>query len=112
MGVTLPLSHSQRGPYIFKIQGQVHHFTPTSIRPGYGTTPVCAQLYFLVTSQDANIRMDDKHNTECDETLMRQLSEFMEKNNILAKSLQMMKEVEEEINPTLDRIPNLFFFNT
>ncbi|PIC25660.1 hypothetical protein B9Z55_018506 [Caenorhabditis nigoni] len=81
------------GPYTFKIHGQVYH-SVGPLHPASGKTPKYGQIYFLDSRQAAEERMNAKSNTNCDKTIMEELSILMADINIFAKSFQMMGDVE------------------
>ncbi|XP_011869885.1 PREDICTED: uncharacterized protein LOC105563127, partial [Vollenhovia emeryi] len=102
-----PMDVVNHAPYCLKIHGQYHHLTSTAMRPGDGQAPRYAQLYFLDTEEAVNYRMNNEANQGCDQELMKDLSVFMVKNNELAKTFRMMREVERDLNPRGTEVPNL-----
>ncbi|XP_011858618.1 PREDICTED: uncharacterized protein LOC105556155 [Vollenhovia emeryi] len=102
-----PIDVVTLAPYCLKIHGQYHHLTSTAMRPGAGQAPRYAQLYFLDTEEAVHYRINNEANQGCDQALMKALSVFMVKNNKLAKTFKMMREVERDLNPRGTEVPNL-----
>ena len=84
-----------RGPYCFRIHGQVYHRT-SPLHPVMGNKPKYAQLYILDAEEALNQRMDMLENSGCEQRLMHTLGEWFSENNELASTFKMMREVELE----------------
>ncbi|KMQ88100.1 hypothetical protein RF55_12473 [Lasius niger] len=97
-------------PYCLKIHGQYHHLTSTAMRPADGQVSRFAQLYFLDTEEAVNHRMNNEANKGCDPALMKDLSCFMVQCNEFAKTFKMMRQVEQDLNPTGTEAKNLMSF--
>jgi len=53
----------QSGPYCFKIQGELHHFT-SALLPHGDQTPIYAQIYILDTVEQLNVRRANNNNLD------------------------------------------------
>jgi len=53
----------QSGPYCFKIQGELHHFTG-ALLPHGDQTPIYAQIYILDTVEQLNVRRANNNNLD------------------------------------------------
>jgi len=53
----------QPGPYCFKIQGELHHFTG-ALLPHNDQTPIYAQIYILDTAEQLNVRRVNNNNLD------------------------------------------------
>lgn len=93
MGAQLDIPDS-RGPYCFKIHGQVYH-NAGPLHPATGKPPAYGQIYVLDTDMAAEERMRHSKNTDCDEKIMSELSIFLSRNNPYAQCYFMMSEVEK-----------------
>lgn len=89
-----------RGPYLFKINGQVHYkFGP--LHPENTRKRSYAQLYIIDTAEATDRRMS--MNSTCDSSLMAKLHEMMLEVNPLAQKYRMMAEVESAENELAQR---------
>ena len=53
----------QLGPYCFKIQRELHHFTG-ALLPHADQTPIYAQIYILDTAEQLNVRRANNNNLD------------------------------------------------
>jgi len=53
----------QSGPYCFKIQGKLYHFTDTLLSYG-NRTPIYAQIYTLDIAEQLNVRRANNNNLD------------------------------------------------
>ncbi|EYB85550.1 hypothetical protein Y032_0296g1695 [Ancylostoma ceylanicum] len=82
-----------RGPYCYRIHGQVYHRIGT-LHPNQEERRQYGQIYILDTEQAAQQRLGNLQNANCDPALMVFLSEWFARNNIYAQSFKMMSEIE------------------
>ena len=87
---------SGRGPYCFKIHGQVYHRT-SALYPNQGDKPRYAQLYILDTQQASRQRSGFIENDETDPVLMLELSTLIAEINPYARAFKTMIEIEEQL---------------
>ncbi|XP_059147684.1 uncharacterized protein LOC131935318 [Physella acuta] len=83
-----------RGPFTFRIHGQVYHRSGT-LHPTEGVKPVFAQLYVLDKQVAISERLDNAANANCRRHIMETLYEVM-KENPFSLAYRMMYEVERE----------------
>jgi hypothetical protein len=82
-----------RGPYCFRIHGQVYHNTAA-----VGTTenPKYADLYFMDAAQASSYRANVEANGGCCRDLMEELDEMLRENNPYAAIYKKMRQVLEK----------------
>ena len=103
-----------RGPYVFKIHGQVFHRT-SHHQPINNQAPQYAQLYVVDSTQATTIRSEHPANEGCFPRILDKIDRFFRNNNRLADSYRILREVEakaiEEANNAGDEAPivNLVF---
>lgn len=121
-----------RGPYVFKVHGQVNVFTFLYVssffkvnfkvyhntchaQPATGQTRQYAQLYVIDSSEATEDRAQHPANKNCSRDLLDKLDRFFRAKNRLAQTYKMMRDVEAQANadlrPTIDAAPvvNLVF---
>lgn len=96
MGAQLDVPRG-RGPYCFKIHGQVYHFAGP-LHPDPGQRPAFGQIYILDTDQATDERLGNPANADCDPAVMAELSSLLLRTNPYAQAYKMMAEVEEKEN--------------
>ncbi|XP_014674663.1 PREDICTED: uncharacterized protein LOC106814819 [Priapulus caudatus] len=84
-----------RGPYAFRLHGQVYHRSG-SLHPPQGTTPSFSQLYILDAGQALQARMQQPANQQCLPDVMSLLQRVLQETNPYAASYKHMQEVEAE----------------
>ncbi|RCN51900.1 hypothetical protein ANCCAN_01988 [Ancylostoma caninum] len=82
-----------RGPYCYRIHGQVYHRLG-ALHPNTGGRQY-GQIYILDTELAAQQRLGNAQNLNCDPDVMLFLSRWFAANNIYAQSFKMMSEVEQ-----------------
>jgi hypothetical protein len=95
MGANL-VSPGGRGPYCFKIHGQIYHRTGT-LHPQNEQPRVFSQIYILDTEEATECRKSKPENEGCDGELMQLLGELMTDINPFAEAYKMLHEVELEM---------------
>jgi PIF1-like helicase/Helitron helicase-like domain at N-terminus/Helicase len=88
-------NRSSRGPYCFRIQGQVYHLT-SPVHPNGNTAPAYAQLYILDSAAALEQRMSIQANQVCSRDVMEKLDTLIREVNPFAKSYKLMREIELE----------------
>jgi hypothetical protein len=84
-----------RGPYVFKVHGQTYHKT-SHLQPTTQQAPQYAQLYVLDSTQATGIRQKHPANERCYPRILDQIDRFFRQHNRIARSYQMMREVEAQ----------------
>ncbi|XP_021965954.1 uncharacterized protein LOC110861154 [Folsomia candida] len=84
-----------RGPYTFRIHGQIYHLTG-NLHPDEGDSPKYSQLYIFDPNEASNQRINTSENSGCNIDLMKILSEWMSQNNKFTEAYRMLFEVEQE----------------
>ncbi|XP_070678029.1 uncharacterized protein [Malus domestica] len=92
-----PSINKRRGPYVFKINGQVHHLMG-SLLPPEGIDPKFAQLYIYDTQNEVNNRINCFNGSEPSEKLDQQIV------GDLIKMLDECNEVVKLFRLARDRI--------
>ncbi|CAG7725419.1 unnamed protein product [Allacma fusca] len=87
--------NDHRGPYVYKIHGQVYHIS-SPLHPQIGDSPKYAQLYILDPDEALRTRMAVYANKDCNENLMHELAQLLSAINNYAKAYKMMHEVEQK----------------
>ena len=95
MGAQIKSPGAGRGPYCFKILGQVYHATGP-LHPPEGHDRKYAQIYVLDSDAALNRRMSIKANVGCNPSLMNELDMLLRQINPFAQAYKMMHEVEED----------------
>jgi hypothetical protein len=87
------------GPYVFKINGQVHHRIG-SLLPDEGRPPVYAQLYIYDTENEVQNRISifdrDREcdsDSQVDKTIVEGLVRMFDESNGLVKSFRMARDL-------------------
>jgi hypothetical protein len=92
-----------RGPLIFKIGGEIHHWSGMLDRVPEGQQPQYAQLYLYDPEDAANHRLRNPHNTGIEPALMRLLTGVLQQSHGYAplyKHAWQMMQAEDQV-PTL-----------
>ncbi|XP_057376187.1 uncharacterized protein LOC130697273 [Daphnia carinata] len=87
-------SPTGRGPYCFRIHGQVYHNT-TTVGPNTNN-PKYADLYFIDAAQASEFRSSFSSNAGCCRNLMEELDAMLREKNPYAAIYKMMRQVLEE----------------
>lgn len=80
-----------RGPYCFKIHGQIYHSVGTLQVP-QGQKPAYASLFIIDTETALGIRMEHTANRECSPQLMQSLQDMLQEFNPYAQLFQHVSE--------------------
>ena len=94
MGAQVELPEGS-GPYCFRIHGQIYHRIG-SLHPDVGQKAQFGQLYILDSSLALKERMENAANTNCDETIMKNLGDILRNVSPFAAAFKMMQEVEQD----------------
>ncbi|RCN31185.1 hypothetical protein ANCCAN_23039 [Ancylostoma caninum] len=94
MTATVETPHG-RGPYCFRVHGQVYHST-SALRPLPGQPATFAQIYIFDTEDAANELAGRPCNRDCRRDLFVLLYDVMQRENIFAQSYRMMEEIVRE----------------
>ncbi|CAI5440372.1 unnamed protein product [Caenorhabditis angaria] len=84
-----------RGPYCYRIHGQVYHFVG-SLHPAVGEKHNFAQVFIMDTGLAAEELAGRPINNDCTENMFKKLIEILEKINPFVHSFKTMREVEKE----------------
>ena len=84
-----------RGPYCFRIHGQIYHQTGC-LHPSEGKDHKYGQVYILEGDQGVASRMKIQENSLCRPDTIRQIQEIMGKVSPYAAAYKHMYEVEKE----------------
>ena len=84
-----------RGPYCFRIHGQIYHQTGC-LHPSEKNNHQYGQLYILEGDQAVASRMKIQKNCHCRMDTMRQLQKIMETLSPYAAAFKHMYEIEQE----------------
>ena len=90
-----------RGPYCFKIQGQIYHETQ-NLKPTAGCRRQYAQLYIIDTEEAVNERLKHPANKSLKRDLLIELDQLLRSTNKYAQTFNMLHELEE--NETCDYV--------
>ncbi|KZR96590.1 Uncharacterized protein APZ42_008990, partial [Daphnia magna] len=101
-----------RGPYCFRIHGQMYHDT-TAVRYQNEDSlnhpaPKYAQLYFIDSTQANEFRSNNPANGRCDPFLMAQLDSLLRQCNpyaVVYKNMRQMETEEDLLAEMEGRIP-------
>lgn len=94
-----------RGPYCYKIHGQLYHSVGT-LHPDNGNPPKYAGLFILDSESALNYRMNGGTHKECKTDVMTSLMNMLHNVNPYAKLFQHMVHVEENLKLTsADSVP-------
>ena len=100
------LRSQRRGPYCFKIQGQIYYRVNTSLYSAANESPSYGQLFILDNNEATDCRL--KQNSNLDKELLQKLDLIIRHNNVFAQSYLMMHEVVKEQQEQLNTdLPNL-----
>ena len=96
LGVDIDKSiNTGRGPYIFRINGVVHHRIGSLI-PEEGNRPQYAQLYIYDTEHEVANRISasrsEESKTPVDPKIVAELQKMLDEHNILAKTFRMARD--------------------
>ncbi|XP_018359882.1 PREDICTED: uncharacterized protein LOC108759082 [Trachymyrmex cornetzi] len=80
----------RRGPYCFKIQGQIYYQINTALYPTPNETPSYGQLFIVDNNEATECRLH--RNSNLNEEMLHLIDKLMRKNNIFAQSYRMMHE--------------------
>jgi hypothetical protein len=80
----------RRGPYCFKIQGQIYYQINNALYPAPNETPSYGQLFIVDNNEATECRLN--RNSNLDEEILRSIDNMMRINNIFAQSYRMMHE--------------------
>ncbi|XP_050279142.1 uncharacterized protein LOC126720581 [Quercus robur] len=92
-----------RGPYIFRLNGQIHHRIGTLL-PNNGEDPQFAQLYFYDTENEVQHRMNafssSTVNKDLDPSIVDALVQMFDESNNLVKIFRMSRDhfIERDIH--------------
>ncbi|CAG8613214.1 11713_t:CDS:1, partial [Acaulospora morrowiae] len=88
-------SPSGRGPFVYKISGQMYHFLG-SAQPNEGDIPSFGQLYFLDTADAQEYRNNNPVNAKLDPALFLLLDSILRQVSPFSQAFEMMREMEQE----------------
>ena len=88
------------GPYVFKINGQIHHHIGSLI-PSDNNQPQYVELYIFDTQNEISNRIKALHKQEpseidIDPEIVRQLKEMLDENNPLVKTFRHARDMLEK----------------
>jgi hypothetical protein len=83
-----------RGPYTFRLHGQIYHRTG-SLHPADGTPPSYSQLYIIEGDQAVEERMRFRENQPCRRDVMAMLTTILDRINPYAAAYKQMQQVEQ-----------------
>ena len=83
-----------RGPWCFRVHGQIVHQTNIALLPGQGETPAFGQIYIYDTEQALNFL--NKTNPNMNVTLQKDLYELIKNCHPFAECFEMMNDVIDE----------------
>ncbi len=86
-----------RGPYVFRVSGQVYHFLAPA-RPRPGESPTFGQLYFLDTAEARDVRASHPSNSALSRDLLDILDGVLRETSPFAQLYLQMRQVEAEEN--------------
>ncbi|XP_024877995.1 uncharacterized protein LOC112458538, partial [Temnothorax curvispinosus] len=98
-------SAQRRGPYCFKIQGQIYYQINTALYPAPNEIPSYGQLFIIDNNEATECRLH--RNSNLDEEILRSIDNVIRTNNIFAKSYRMMHEEIQVQTTENNSIPNL-----
>ena len=84
------LGNQRKGPYCFKIQGQIYYQINTALYPALNESATNGQLFILDQNEATECRLNN--NSNLNKELLKDLNEVISKNNVFAQSYQMMHE--------------------
>ena len=84
-----------RGPYTFRLHGQLYH-RAGSLHPLEGQTPSYSQLYIIEGEQAVETHLANKHNEKCQRDIMVLLATVLERVSPFAAAYKYMHEVEQQ----------------
>ena len=84
-----------RGPYVFRIHGQIYHRSGT-LHPATGVQPSYGQLYMLEGNEAVQQRMDHAENHPCQPETMQALQEAILEVSPYARAYKHMAQIEQE----------------
>jgi len=84
------------GPYVFIVNGQVHHSLGINQNLDDRMNSRYAQIYFYDTEQAARMRHEAPQNMGCDLTIMRELTNLLLEINPYAQAFKTMGEILRE----------------
>uniref|UniRef100_A0A914V163 Helitron helicase-like domain-containing protein n=1 Tax=Plectus sambesii TaxID=2011161 RepID=A0A914V163_9BILA len=93
---------SGRGPYCFKVHGQIYHRIG-SLHPNTDQPPSYGQLYILDSAIALQERKSNKANEGCLDDTLQQLDQIIRKISPFAEAFQLMHEVEKAEIERADR---------
>ncbi|XP_074106854.1 uncharacterized protein LOC141532421 [Cotesia typhae] len=93
------LSSQRRGPYCFKIQGQIYYQMNTSLYPSSNESPSYGQLFIIDPTEAVSYRSEK--NMQCDAGLLKDIDITLRQYNVFAQSYMMMKDLLQN-NLTVD----------
>jgi len=80
----------RRGPYCFKIQGQIYYQINSALYPAPNEMPGYGQLFIVDNNEATECRLH--RNSNLDEEILHSIDNIMRTNNIFAQSYRMMQE--------------------
>ena len=86
----------KKGTYLFRINGEVNHYTSQSLNPQVDQDPTYSQLYFLDSSEATEVRMKNRANSKCLPRVMAKIDEIIRKYNPYYRSFKQLKQIEQE----------------
>ncbi|XP_043479916.1 uncharacterized protein LOC122509746 [Leptopilina heterotoma] len=81
----------RRGPYCFKIQGQIYYQINNALYPETGVDPNFGQLFIYDADDAVQYRLN--YNDNLDSEILYSIESVMRTHNAFTKSFKMMKEV-------------------
>ncbi|XP_011858756.1 PREDICTED: uncharacterized protein LOC105556283 [Vollenhovia emeryi] len=95
----------RRGPYCFKIQGQIYYQINTALYPATNKQSSYGQLFILDANEATECRLNV--NSNLDKELLHTLDNIIRSNNIFAQSYQMMHEEIRDLENLGLNVPDL-----
>ena len=83
-----------RGPYCFRVHGQVYHAIG-GLRPPAGSVPQCAQVLIMDTDDASQELAGRPVNRNCQATIFATLHRLLRTSNPYAQSFKLMADVAE-----------------
>ncbi|GBL94272.1 hypothetical protein AVEN_16796-1 [Araneus ventricosus] len=84
-----------RGPYMFKVHGQIFHRT-SHLQPIDGESPQYVQLYVIDSTQATEVRISHPANETCLFHILYQIDKFFRQHNRFSVTYRMLHEIEAQ----------------
>ncbi|KAB0792783.1 hypothetical protein PPYR_00660 [Photinus pyralis] len=81
---------TRKGPFCFKIQGQIYYQINTALYPSSNEAPSYGQLFIVDSDEAVEFRLSC--NSKCDSEIVKLIENVMREHNVYAQSYQMMAE--------------------